>query len=89
MEEELSAAEAAMQFGRLIDRARRGEETLITDHGRPVARVSPVDPVPVDAGNKSTNWDELWHRMRERARTEGVAPFTEEERKSLRDEGRR
>ncbi|MDG5495105.1 type II toxin-antitoxin system prevent-host-death family antitoxin [Niveispirillum sp. BGYR6] len=46
--EELSTVEAQAQFARLIDRARKGEETVITDHGRPVARLSPVEPSEVD-----------------------------------------
>lgn len=86
MEEQLSTAEAEVQFARLIDRARRGEETLITDHGRPVARVMPVEQrMPDD----SVDWDALWRRMRDRAKAAGIAPFTAEEIKSLRDEGRR
>jgi prevent-host-death family protein len=87
MEEQLSTAEAEAQFSRLIDRARRGEETVITDHGRPVARVSPVEPEP--SPEPAISWKDLYLQMREHARAEGIAPFTDEERKSLRDEGRR
>lgn len=86
MEEQISTAEAEAQFSRLIDRARRGEETLITDHGRPVARVSPVEQRMPDDG---MDWDALWRRMRDRANAAGIRPFTAEEIKSLRDEGRR
>lgn len=86
--EEISTTDAQAQFRDLIARARQGEETIITDHGRPVARLSPVVD-HAEPGDVATNWADLWHRMRERARLEGVAPFTDEERKALRDEGRR
>ncbi|MFV3127860.1 type II toxin-antitoxin system Phd/YefM family antitoxin [Niveispirillum sp. KHB5.9] len=87
MEEQLSTAEAEAQFARLIDRARKGEETVITDHGRPVARVSPVEPEPPPEA--AISWKDLYLQMRERARLAGIAPFTDEERRQLRDEGRR
>lgn len=82
--EELSTVEAQAQFARLIDRARKGEETVITDHGRPVARLSPVEPVPLSA-----NWRDLYLEMRALARSEGIGSFTDEERQQFRDEGRR
>ncbi|SNR96253.1 MULTISPECIES: type II toxin-antitoxin system Phd/YefM family antitoxin [unclassified Azospirillum] len=84
--EELSTVEAQAQFARLIDRARKGEETVITDHGRPGARLSPVEPAEIDG---FADWETVWQRMRERANAAGIAPFTDDERKSLRDEGRR
>lgn len=84
--EELSTVEAQAQLARLIDRARKGQETVITDHGRPVARVSPVDPSDVPS---LRDWETVWRRMRERATAAGISPFTAEERKALRDEGRR
>lgn len=87
MEEQLSTAEAEAQFSRLIDRARRGEETLITDQGRPVARVSPVEPER--SPEPAISWKDLYLQMRERAKAAGIKPFTAEEIKSLRDEGRR
>lgn len=82
--EELSTLEAQAQFARLIDRARKGEETIITDHGRPVARLLPVEP-----RETSVSWKDLYLQMRERARLAGVGPFTDVERHALRDEGRR
>lgn len=84
--EELSTVEAQAQLARLIDRARKGQETVITDHGRPVARVSPVDASDVPS---FMDWEAVWRRMRERANAAGVPPFKAEELKALRDEGRR
>jgi prevent-host-death family protein len=34
---------AKTQLSRLLDRATRGEEVVITRHGKPVARLVPVD----------------------------------------------
>lgn len=41
-EKAISATEANRQFSRLIDGVRRGRTFLVTSHGRPVARISPV-----------------------------------------------
>jgi prevent-host-death family protein len=37
----LTAFEAKTWFGELLDRVSRGEEIVITRHGKPVARVIP------------------------------------------------
>lgn len=39
---EASVYEAKTRLSRLIDRAAKGEEVVITRHGRPVARIVPV-----------------------------------------------
>lgn len=82
--EEISTTDAQAQFRDLIVRARQGEETIITDHGRPVARVVPVEPTQADA-----SWRDIYLEMRALARAEGIGPFTDEERRQFRDEGRR
>jgi prevent-host-death family protein len=38
----MSIAEAKSQFSAVVERATAGEETLITKHGKPVAKVVPV-----------------------------------------------
>ena len=38
---EIGAFEAKNKFGMLLDRVERGEEIIITRHGRPVARLVP------------------------------------------------
>jgi prevent-host-death family protein len=40
---EHSVAEAKTQLSQLIDRALRGEEVVITRHGRPVVTLRPVE----------------------------------------------
>lgn len=42
----VGAFEAKTHLSALLDRVERGEEILITKHGRPVARLAPVGPVP-------------------------------------------
>lgn len=42
---EVSVYEARNSLSRLIKRAQEGEETVITNRGRPVARLVPVRPV--------------------------------------------
>jgi prevent-host-death family protein len=41
-----SVAEAKNTLPRLIDRAVRGEEVVITRHGKPVAKLKPVSRQP-------------------------------------------
>lgn len=43
MEKAVSAAEANRQFSQLLREVRRGHSYLVTSHGRPVARILPVD----------------------------------------------
>jgi len=40
---QVSVYAAKTQLSRLLDRATRGEEIVITRHGKPVARIVPVD----------------------------------------------
>lgn len=40
---QLGAFEAKTKFSHLLDRAERGEEIVITRHGKPVARLIPAE----------------------------------------------
>lgn len=42
MEKAISAAEANRQFSRILRSVREGESYVVTAHGRPVARITPV-----------------------------------------------
>jgi prevent-host-death family protein len=86
---EIGAFEAKNTLGSLLDRVERGEEIVITRHGKPVARLVPntgyFDPDRVQAA---------FERLREHARqlareNPGQPAFDWEEIKKLRDEGRR
>ncbi|MFP5228501.1 MAG: type II toxin-antitoxin system Phd/YefM family antitoxin [Acidobacteriota bacterium] len=43
MQKAISATEANRQFSRLLDGVRRGRSYVVTSHGQPVARISPVE----------------------------------------------
>jgi prevent-host-death family protein len=83
---EIGAFEAKNTLGTLLDRVERGEEIVITRHGKAVARLVPntprIDDKEVDAA---------FQRIRERARQlHRVKPEPSDwpSLKKLRDEGR-
>jgi prevent-host-death family protein len=84
---QVSAAEAKAHLSELLDRVERGEEIVITRRGRPVARVSAAGPGHDVAAARAAAADLL--AMRDRLAAEGVRPFSPEELRALRDEGRR
>ena len=43
MDEEVSAAEANRNFSRILRSAREGQSYVVTNHGRPVVRLIPVN----------------------------------------------
>jgi prevent-host-death family protein len=43
MEKAISAAEANRKFSEVLRGVRAGQTYLVTSHGRPVARIEPVD----------------------------------------------
>jgi prevent-host-death family protein len=80
---EVGAFEAKNKLSELLDLAERGEEVIITRHGKEVARLVPARGLP--------NRDEAqsaMQRLRERARKENHGSFDWEEWKAYRDEGR-
>jgi prevent-host-death family protein len=85
---QVGAFEAKNTLGTLLDRVERGEEIVITRHGKPVARLVPnVD----QAGNNEVQaaFDRLRERARRLAKQNPERPaFDWEEVKKLRDEGR-
>ncbi|MBK5959941.1 hypothetical protein CCR97_17275 [Rhodoplanes elegans] len=51
-----SVVEAKNQLSDLIDRALRGEDVVITRHGRPVARLAPVEPAMKPVTAEALDW---------------------------------
>ena len=43
MDKAISAAEANRKFSQLLQGVRQGRSYVVTSHGKPVARISPVD----------------------------------------------
>jgi prevent-host-death family protein len=86
---EVGAFEAKNTLGSLLDRVERGEEIVITRHGKAVARL-----VPDHGGSNRNQVQAAFDRLRERARrynreNPDIPPFDWEEIKKLRDAGRR
>jgi prevent-host-death family protein len=83
---QVGAFEAKNTFGALLDRVEAGEEILITRHGRPVAHLVPR---PVSAETQRNVARAAMQRIRQRAIEDKSGPFSWEEWKAYRDEGRR
>jgi prevent-host-death family protein len=82
--QEFGAFEAKNKLGQLLDLVERGEEVIITRHGRQIARLVPAKSAP--------NRDEAraaLRRIRDRAEKLGLGPFDWAEWRAYRDEGRR
>ena len=85
---EVGAFEAKTTLGTLLDRVERGEEIVITRHGKPVARLVPNTELPDQDRVRAA-----FARLRERAQrlakeNPGRPAFDWEEMKKWRDEGR-
>lgn len=81
--QEIGAFEAKNTLGSLLDRVERGEEIVITRHGKPVARLvsstSGIDRAKAKAASE---------RIRARAKRLSIERFDWETLKADRDEGR-
>jgi antitoxin (DNA-binding transcriptional repressor) of toxin-antitoxin stability system len=84
---QIGAHDATTRLGELLDRVERGEEIVITRHGRPVARLSRPDPGhDVTAAHAAAA---ALLKLREQIAEEAGGPFSLAEIIALRDEGRR
>jgi len=81
--DQIGLFDAKNKLSELVDRAERGEETIITRRGKPVAKLVPVQP-----GRDREMAREAGQRIRELAREMNLGPFDWEEWKRYRDEGR-
>lgn len=81
--DEIDALEAKDKLGALLDRVERGEEIVITRHGRPVARLVPSGAAEDESGARIAV-----ERIRARARKLNGSAFDWETLKADRDAGR-
>lgn len=81
--QEVGAFEAKNTLGTLLDRVQRGEEILITRHGRPVALL-----VPVAGGIETLQAQAAAERIRARAKALKSGRFDWDLLKADRDAGR-
>lgn len=80
---EIGAFEARNTLGALLDLVQRGEQVVITRHGKPVARL-----VPELARLDRSAAKAAVERIRARARNRVSLEINVEEWKTFRDEGR-
>jgi len=83
---EIGAFEAKNTLGTLLDRVERGEEIVITRHGKPVARLVP-NTRQVDQNQNLAVLTRIRQRARKLQRSNPV-PFRWDELKKLRDQER-
>lgn len=83
----VGAHDAKTRLAELLDRVERGEEVVITRHGRPVAKLSRTGPGHNVAAARAAAAALM--RLREEIAEEAVSPFSLSEILALRDEGRR
>jgi prevent-host-death family protein len=81
--QEIGAFEAKNKLAALLDRVERGEEIVITRHGKAVARL-----VPNVASNDPSQARAAAARIRARARNLKAGPFDWGDHKPERDAGR-
>ena len=81
--QEIGAFEAKNKLAALLDRVERGEEIVITRHGKAVARL-----VPNVASIDQSQVEAAIERIRERARILKAGTFDWDAFKADRDEGR-
>jgi prevent-host-death family protein len=80
---EIGAFEAKNKLGSLLDRVERGEEIVITRHGKPVARLVASSGYINHAEAQAAS-----DRIRARARSLSLQPVPWSVLKAERDEGR-
>jgi len=75
MEETVSAAEANREFSRLLRGVREGNSYVVTSHGRPVAKLVPVEK---DRASREAALKRLLERWRSQPVID-IGPWTREE----------
>jgi prevent-host-death family protein len=76
----IGVSKARASFGSLLERAGKGEEILITRHGRPVARLAPLREAPRERRREAIR------RLKEFAKGQTLGDLTVQK---LREQGRR
>jgi len=75
MSETISATEANRNFLRILREVREGQTFVVTDHGRPIAKIIPTGD---DEQRRKEAWNQLFERVRSQpSRT--VEPWTRDE----------
>ncbi len=72
----VAAADANREFSKLLGRVRQGETFVITSHGRPVAKIGPID---VREGTASAAKGILLDRLRRQPVSRAARRWTRDE----------
>ncbi len=72
----VAAADANREFSKLLGRVRQGETFVITSHGRPVAKIGPID---VREGTASAAKGILLNRLRTQPVSRAARRWTRDE----------
>jgi len=76
-EKAISAADANRNFSRLLRDVTEGQTYLVTNHGRPVARIAPVERKQGKVGD-SPAWQALMRRVKKQPAID-IGPWTRDE----------
>lgn len=52
--------EANQQFGKIVKRIRKGEEIILTDRGKPFAKISPISR---NGAEEEDDWEAIFDQM--------------------------
>jgi prevent-host-death family protein len=77
VEKAISAAEANRNFSQVLREVKEGRSFVVTSHGRPVARIAPVERKEGCVGD-SPGWKALKKRLRNQPVID-IGPWTREE----------
>ena len=84
---EIGAFEAKNTLGTLLDRVERGEEIVITRHGKAVARLVP-NTGRIDPNQAQAAYDRIRQRAQRLHKGKTASAFDWSDLKKLRDQGR-
>lgn len=77
MDEVVSAADANRSFSRLLRGVQQGRSYVVTNHGKPVARIVPIDDTDDEAVRERAH-QALLERLRRQPAVD-VGPWTRDE----------
>ncbi len=63
MDRSISATEANREFSRILGEVSSGQTYVVTSHGKPVARMVPVEPESLDRAEKQRRLHALLEEM--------------------------
>ena len=75
MSETITATEANREFSRILREVSDGQTYIVTSHGRPVAKIVPVED---ERAQRDAAWEALFERVRNQP-FRNIGPWTRDE----------